>query len=427
MSNYITQHPPLYYGLMGGLTWLVPGAEDMPADALFLLVRMFNVLLLVPLPLLFYCSARWLVGSGPVAAAAASLPLLVPGLARAAAQVNNDNLAILLGAAIVAFSIKVMRGDRSVRTAAVLSGLAVAGSLTKATVLFVLPIIAIAYALQAVRARRWPAPRVLGVLVVGGLAASAWWVRNLVLFGAVQPDAWGTQFARAQGLVRPPDVPVDMNFYWHTIYNAVPSRFFGALGLPDPPQLPGPMVGILSVLLVACIPIAIVAMRGRRWEMVVIAAIPVGALAMTSFQAYRHYLSYLAIPGLQGRYAYPAVFGLLFPIAVVLGLILRRALRWAPLVVAVGGLLVSGWAVYTSVEYTWLPRGEQLQPSTWAQAFRSLAGFFPLPGAVIATLAVLVAGLLVAGTGMTVLACARDTSPLTTDPPPVAARPAVYA
>jgi len=50
-----------------------------------------------------------------------------------------------------------------------------------------------------------------------------------------------------------------------------------------------------------------------------------------------------------------------------------------------------------------------------------------LPGAVTATLAVLVAGLLVAGTGMTVLACARDTSPLTTDPPPVAARPAVYA
>jgi len=428
VSNYMTQHPPLYYGLMGGLTWLIPGAEDMPADILFLIVRMFNVLLLLPLPVLFWFSARQLVGGSPIATAAAFLPLVIPGLARVSATVNNDNLAIVLGAAVVALCAKVLRGDRSVRTAVLLSLLAVAGSLTKGTILFILVLIPIAYGAQALRARRWPAPKVLGILAVGALAAGAWWLRNLLLFGAVQPDAWGKQLARANGGVRQPGVPVDMDHYWQTVYVAVPSRFFGALGLHEPPQLPIAMIWVLSILVVVCFPIAIAILAGRRWDLVILFAVPAAALVMICYQAYLHFQTYLAIPGLQGRYVYPAVFGLVFPIAVVAGLVLGRWRRWAPMLIAAGGLVVSGWAVYTSVEYTWLHRGEQLQPSNWARAFRTLAGFFPLPGAAAATLAVLVAGLVVAGTVLTAVACGRDSSGRALQDPPVElARPPVYA
>jgi len=425
VSNYITQHPPLYYGLMGGLVWLIPGSDDMPADTLVLITRLFDVLMLLPIPLLFWYSARQMLGDSPVTTAAAFLPLIVPGLARGAATVNNDNLAILLGAAMVALCIKVMRGDRTVGTAALLAGLAVAGSLTKATIMFVLIMIPLAYLLQARRHRRIPKPVVLITLTVGALGAGAWWMRNLVLFGEVQPNAWGTAFAAAQGAVRTADLPVDNAFYFEHIVTKVPSRFFGALGLLEPPQLPEPMTWILSTLVVASFAVAVVTLRGRRAEVVITAAVPAAATVMMCFQAYRHYLDYLSIPGVQGRYLYPAMFGVIFPIAVAVGLVLGRARAWAPLVVAVGGLVVSGWAVYTSVEYTWLHRGEQLDPTTWWRAFKTLTSFFPLPEAASAAIAIMVGLLLIAGLVMVTLTCRHDAQAGVSSPTPDAAAPSL--
>ena len=49
---------------------------------------------MLPLPWLFHLAARNLVGPGVVANAAVFLPLLVPGLARSATSINNDNLAV---------------------------------------------------------------------------------------------------------------------------------------------------------------------------------------------------------------------------------------------------------------------------------------------------------------------------------------------
>ena len=407
VSNYMTQHPPLYYGLMGGLTRLVPGAVDMPADGLYLLIRFFNVLLLLPVPFLFWFSARQLVGTNSIAAAAAFLPLLVPGLARESASINNDNLAIVLGAAIVGLSIKVMRGDNGLRTAAMLAGLAVAASLTKGTILFMLVIIPLAYGTQVFRRRSWPPGRVIGVLVVGAVFSSAWWVRNYLLFGHIQPTALGTQFARAQGPVRTADMPIDMGKFWRYVGDTMPSRVFAPLGRLEPPQLPDVMIWILWALVLATIPVAFVALRGRRWDLTVLVAVPVATLAMVLLQMYLHYASYVAFVGAQGRYAYPSIFGFVFPVAVVAALTLGRHRRWAPVLVTGGGLVVSGWALYTSVEYFWLPRGEQLQPSNWLQALQTLGGYFPLPGAFTVALTLLIGGLVVAGTTLTVLGCRR--------------------
>lgn len=408
VSNYMTQHPPLYYGLLGGLTRLVPGAADMPADGLYMLIRFFNVLLLVPLPFLFWFSARQLVGPTSVAAAAAFLPMLVPGIARIAASINNDSLAIVLGAAIVALSIRVMRGDNGFRTAALLAALAVAGSLTKATILFILVVIPIAYGVQAFRARAWPSKPVIGILLAGAVGAAGWWVRNLVRFGAVQPNAWGAQFARAQGPVRTADMPVDMDLFWRYVADKMPSRLFAALGRLEPPQLPSLMVSILTVVVLVAIPIAVAVLPRRRWDLAVIVALPLASLAMVLFQVYRHYLSYVTFAGAQGRYAYPSIFGLLFPVAVVLGALLGRYRRWAPLLVAAGGITVSGWALYVSVEYFWVHQGDRLEPSNWSAAISRLAGFSPLPGLVTGALGVMMVGLVLAATAMAVLGCLRD-------------------
>jgi hypothetical protein len=404
--NYMAQHPPAYYALMGGLVALTPNADDIPGDALYLLVRVFNILLILPLPLVFAMTARQLVGDSPIASAAAFLPLLVPGLARGAATVNNDNLAILIGAIVIALSVRVMRGDASMRTALALAGLAVLGSLTKATVLTTRVVIVIAYTTLAVRRRSLPGWRVASVLVVGAACAAVWWVRNLLIYGGMTPEAaaWGAEHGRATGEVRAADVPMDMDRFW-SVVALFPSRLIASLGLHEPPRLPTLLVWIVTAAIVVSFPVALVVLRGRRWELVVLFTIPLIQLFMVLLTAYNHYRHYLGLPGIQGRYAYPALFGLVFPVSVATATVLGRARRWTPLVVALGGLIVSGWALYVSVEYTWLVRGTALVPSNWLQAFKALGSFFPLAASWTVGLALGVASTLTAGLVLTIRAC----------------------
>jgi 4-amino-4-deoxy-L-arabinose transferase-like glycosyltransferase len=377
VANYETQHPPLYYGLMGGLVRLWPGADAMAGDKFVLLVRTFNVLLMLTLPVLFWLSAKWLLGDNPAARAAAFLPLLVPGLARCAATVNNDNLAIPVGSLAVALCIRVLRGDRSLRTALLIAVTCLAGTLTKSTVVFVLWLVPVAYILQWVRDRAWPSRPVAITLGTGAVASAAWWVHNYIAYGAVQPNAWGSQFARAQGRPRG-SIPIDYGHFFNTLYLAVASRFWGALGLLEPPKLPHDMLVLLTVAIVVLPFVTAAALRGRRTVFLLILAVPVTEQLMVILQAFLHYRHYLAIPGIQGRYVYPGVFGALLPFAVGAVLLLRRHSAWAPLLIMATGFVVSGWALYTSAEFTWLHRGVRLVPSNWHRAFTTLAGFYPL-------------------------------------------------
>lgn len=406
VSNYMTQHPPLYFALMGGLVALTPQADDLPGDALYLLVRSFNLLLILPLPFLFWITARELVGDTPVATAAAYLPLVIPGLARGAATINNDNLGILIGAIVIWLSIRVMRGDDRLRTAIALAVLAVLGSLTKATVLTTLMIIAVAYVTLAIRRRGLPRAGVVWVLVAGAAASLVWWVRNFIVYGAMSPieQAWGSQYGRVTGQPRPPDVPMDIDRMTSAML-LLPSRTIASLGLHEPPQLPPMLVWLLFGALIASIPVAIAVLRGRRWEMLVLAAMPLAQMVLIELNVYLHYRNYLGLGGIQGRYVYPALFGLIFPLAVTVGLLLGRAARWTPLVVAGIGLLVSGWALYLSVEYTWLVRGTALVPSNWIDAFRTLGSYFPLGPPWSIGLTLLAALCAIAGLVLTVLTC----------------------
>lgn len=406
ISNYMTQHPPLYFAVMGGLVALTPHADDLPGDGLYLLVRTYNLLLLLPLPFLFWLAARQLVGDTPVATAAAYLPLVIPGLARGAATVNNDNLGILIGAVVIWLSLRVMRGDDRLRTAIALAVLAVLGSLTKATVLTTLVIIAVAYITLAVRRRKLPGAGVIGVLVAGAAVAAVWWIRNFIVYGAMSPiqQAWGSEYGRVTGEPRPPGMPMDMDRLTSAML-LFPSRIIASLGLHEPPQLPPVLVWLVFALILGSIPAAIVLLRGRRWEIFVLAAMPLTQMLMVLANVYLHYRNYLGLGGIQGRYVYPALFGLIFPFAVVVGAVLRRAVRWTPLVIAGIGLLLSGWALYLSVEYTWLVRGTALVPSNWLTAFRTLGSFFPLSPPWSIGLALAVAACVVVGLGLTVRAC----------------------
>jgi hypothetical protein len=102
---------------------------------------------------------------------------------------------------------------------------------------------------------------------------------------------------------------------------------------------------------------------------------------------------------------YPTTFGVLLPFAIVAVLLLGRWSRWAPLVVFGLGLVVSGWALYTSADYIWLHHGERLGPSNWSRAFSTLGNFFALGGAAADSLAVACAVMIVAAVALAVAAC----------------------
>jgi hypothetical protein len=391
VSNYLTQHPPLYYDLMGAAMWLLPDADGMPADKLVFLLRAFNVLMILALPALFWAAAIELFGPGPITATAAFLPVLIPGIARTAATINNDNLCIVIGAAIIWRCLSVMRGDRTVRTAAWLSGLALIGSLTKLTVMTVVLFIVVAYLVRVVRDRRLPPLSALAVLISGGILSCLWWIRNVIKFGHLVPEsqAWGSRWATTVAPPRPPDKPADIGYFWDQIGGQVPLRFWGSLGLHEPPQLPWPMLLILSASAVLAVLIAVLVSRGVRWELTIIWLLGMAVIALMVNESLGRYTEYTVLAGIQGRYVYPAAVGLLLPFAVTVVSVLRRQALWAPVVMAIAATIVGGWAFDLSIGYTWLHRFETLTPLTLGRAISTLSGHFPYSAAVLTALMVI--------------------------------------
>ncbi len=381
VPNYLTQHPPLYYAVMGGVAWLIPGSDTMPVDLLMWVLKLVNILLMLPLPYLMYRSARTLVGTSAIAQASAFLPLMVPGLAHSAASMNNDNLAIVIGAAVVALSLAVARGDQTARTAGWIAALCVAGSLTKSTVLFVLMIVPIAYLIAAIRVRRWPARHTMLILLAGAVATAAWWVRNVLVFGKFQPDGFGSN-PIAIANPRPPGERGELAPFLRAVRDQVPSRFWAGLGLGGPPNLPKTMIWTLTILVIIAVIATIVTLTGRRIEFLTVFVVGVAAVAMLVWTSYRHWLHFVAASGLQGRYAYPGVFGILFPLTILGALLLRRLWRWTPVLIAAGGSLVSAWAIYTSADLFWLPPGQALRPGLFSSAVHRLLAWSAVPGAV---------------------------------------------
>ena len=96
--NQIPQPPPLYYWSMGAALrvqrWVTPGG-DAALDREWNVLRLFNVALLAPLPVIAWAAARRLGVGARAAETAAFLPLAIPQLCHIGASVNNDNLLVL--------------------------------------------------------------------------------------------------------------------------------------------------------------------------------------------------------------------------------------------------------------------------------------------------------------------------------------------
>ena len=206
-------------------------------------------------------------------------------------------------------------------------------------------------------------------LAVSGVGM-LWWLRNVVLYGALQPRGYGPEAtAILRGTPRPPGAEVPVTSFFRPFYETTSSRFWSGLGVPDPPTFSVPVATTLTVLTGFGVLLALVAtVRAARdahdvRPAIVLLLLPVvlllGPLAWADLQSYRTYESRVGEVGVQGRYLYGGVAG----VAVAVAVGYRRLLpsgRW-PVTLALGvALVVQLYALHLVTQQFWVPRGAGL-------------------------------------------------------------------
>lgn len=356
VPQQMAAHPPLYYvtaaSALSVVTALVPAAYDWSFDQVVGFLRLVSAVLMLPLPWLAHRVAVRLGAVPPVAVAAAVLPLVVPQLSHIGASVNNDTLLIVLLGMLVLPSVAVARGDTSMRTAVVAGLLGGLALLTKGFALFVPLWLAAAYGLAVVRGGGW------GAAARGGLAAGLavavggwWWIRNLVVFGTVQPSGLPGP--------APPEGFAPEVWWWASFYVRRLSRRFWI----EPDILPEalPALDLLaSAILVALCVVALVACRrvGQRPGDVALVLTPLaGLLGIVTFGAWRVYARTGSPFAIHGRYLYGATVGLAVASAFGLAALARHRIRWLPIAALVTALLAQLSAGVLALLTYWGPTG----------------------------------------------------------------------
>ncbi|MFI2365975.1 DUF2142 domain-containing protein [Promicromonospora sp. NPDC019610] len=384
--DQMTQHPPLYYAVAAGVLHAT-GLAEARWDRQLLALRLFDVVLLAPLPLLAAAAARRLSGSRAAALVAASFTLFVPQVAHILGSVTNDALVTLTGAATAYLAVRVLTGGLGARTAVALGAAVGLGLLTKVMAAFALPVVGAAYLLASGPRGR----RVAGALLAGGTAfvvGGWWWLRNLLVLGTVQPVGIPDRFPEAESR--------GLWYFLRTVVTSLTRSFFGNFGWLEV-RLPDAVFWTAAVVVAALCALAVVRGPARRATAVLLlqpAALWCGVLV----NAWPDYAAHGWISAVQGRYLFAGLLALSAGVALgllaLLGARLRRATPW---VVAAAGLAAASGLAYGFWGFYQGP-GESV-----ADAAARWAGWSPLTGPQL----VLVGLAVVAGGTAAVMATAR--------------------
>lgn len=389
LLNQMGQHPPLYYVGAATLMRATGGADTHAFDRTVLALRLLSGVLLLPVPWLAWWTARRLGAGTAAAVAAACAVLAVPRLVSLAAAVNNDSLLVLLFSVATALSARVLTGDRSLGTAVALGTVAGAALLTKGLAL-VLPLwLGPLYlvALWRDRDRR----QVRNGLVVAALAGALggwWYVRNLALYGTVQPA--GVRLPEAIRLDEPLSGGGAVLDYLALFASRLAATGWYNHSIPDgePEARPAVWLGLVAVAAVAALAVAGL-VRSRPADRLVraaVCAVPavlvLGMLLVVMWEAYR--LTGRPI-GMQGRYLYPALVGLAVLCSLGGAALLGRHARWLPAAVLGAALVGTVASVVPLLVWHWgLGRG-----AGPADVVGSVLAWSPVPAPVTAVLLLL--------------------------------------
>lgn len=388
--NQMPQHPPLYYWVTSSALRLErklsPGSQPVSLDWEWHLLRLINVAMLTPLPVLAWAAASKLGTGDRAAIGAAFVPLAVPQLTHIGASINNDNLLILLAAVLAVLVASVLRGDLSRRTAASIAVVASLALLTKAFALALVPWVVLAYLSQAWK-RREQLRHVLTVAMIAVLPAivvGAWWpVHNLMRHGQAFPSSLDPAFATS-----PPGFTPDPIGYARDFVPSIIQRFWGDFGSFEA-QLPLIVVASLTVLAFAAAVAALAPGRTDRGpqallprRVLLLFLAPLGLLlGAVTVHAYDLYQSSGKTPFIQGRYLFSAII----PFAVMVAIGLARLFRrWMPCVLVGVVTVVQLDGMYVALRTWWAEPAAPVKRSVAA-----MLAWSPWPQPVVAALAVL--------------------------------------
>jgi small subunit ribosomal protein S36 len=445
-TNQMVQHPPLYYWL-GAVILRLPGVSHLAWDLQFWLVRLLSVLLMLPVPLLSFGSARRLARrmlpdtagpdiaipnpapavdpasdspAGPVTRPspgstvqsvdnrftgrqnaigliAAVVPITVPNLIRDGSSVTNDSLLISATSFFLYFLIRICLGEVSKKMVAGASIAVTVALLTKGFALVLPPILLIGLIIgwrrspaegDAPRDRRqlaWVSGIYLACMVIGGL----WWLRNLIRFSAIQVNGFGPGTNNARyGL---PDNNGSFVKFLPNFLNQVLARVWGGFAIPDTP-----LGSSLSVYgWPAVIGLGLLgALSVRRLRSVVLLlllgiVLTLGVMSEGSWSLYSTH-SKVGPQAAQGRYLYHLILVLAVVGAVGWAAMLRPRLTNVTAYVVLLLALVTNASAWFMILDSWYSSGPVGLPTKLRNAVHGVFRWSPVPKPLTAAIFLLV-------------------------------------
>jgi hypothetical protein len=412
--NPLSQHPQTFF-LAAGAVLRIAHWESLRWDHAVLLIRLVDVVLLAPLPLLVAGTARRLVGSPRVAVVAPLLLFAVPKAAQFGASVTLWAPLVLIAAIVTWLAARVLTGDRSWWTSVGLAVAAACGATINAMGLL-LVVFALTIVLVARHDLRWSETLVrraidaVVVIVPAAIVGAVFW-RSLragwVPDAAPQPDPI------------PPASPTGMNpgDFLNGQWNGGTATFWGGLGDDafrfTPPLVAGLTVIGLGVLFWA----AVRADRALRptWGVLLWPALVVAAVLGYEW---RNALADNQIATSSGRFLLVAVPALVAGFAAAAASLLpsTRARRTTALVGGVGALLIAAYGLLIGFSGAY----QAGRVGLTGAGIAALAGSTPLGWQVLAAVAALLGAASVAAVvALVLVVAARSTPPpLPLDSPP---------
>jgi hypothetical protein len=358
--NNLTQHPPLYYIVMGGALSVLPHWRTMPFDRVVLYLRLWTALMIIPVPWLGFAAAKTLGAGRGVSIAAAAVPLMSPQLVHIASSVNNDGLLTLLGAAITFLAMRVYRGDLSCHTAGQLGVLCSAALLTKGFGLNIAALVVVIYVVSLLRDRSHgllrPILRCAAWFTVPLLVGGSWWIGNKLAYHRLQPN--GLLLPSAQ---HPVALPEPFRVGTFTFIRGFLDDFSQRFWFDDPTGIQTDGLARLAAMIatVAALVLVIVLLARPIVERLLVlillsfVALTMIVLARESLAAYR---SVGRLACAQGRYLFGAIGSIGLVVAFGLGSLLRNSEKWIPRAAVTFALSMNIVAVLDAAHFYWIPK-----------------------------------------------------------------------
>lgn len=337
----MVQHPPLYYQVTG-LGVRVVGLDARWDHGIHVMRLTSAAILAVAFPFLVG-AVRWATGSRTAGLVGGTAPLGIPFFSVMGGYVSNDTLLITACTATMYLLVRAVRDVRSQPWSLPAAGAAWgAALLTKGFALMLAPAVLVLAVVALRRSARPVLARVGTALLAGVLALAVggwWWVRNLLVYGKLQPSQYAAREPSPTG-------PEDYSLSLFLVKNArrMVATFWGR-GAHAEVASPVWLTVAATTLLVATI---LLALSRRRARCVLLLALVHPALIAATLFRNAHGIYWdlgLIDRGIQGRYLYSGIVALAVAVGTCLLLAVdgrsRRARR-AIVLAATAALPVAG-------------------------------------------------------------------------------------